>query len=102
MADMKELVTVTGHKRALATIRYLKDNGFHHVGFWPKDELSTGIGILGGSGPPFPMMPPYRVRPHEPAGPFVISVPEDLVPQARHLLSLPGADEEIERLSGEV
>jgi hypothetical protein len=29
MADMKELVTVTGHKRALATIRNLKANGFH-------------------------------------------------------------------------
>jgi hypothetical protein len=101
MADMKELVTVGTHERALATIRYLKANGFHQIGFWPKGELSTRVGILGGSGLPFPVLPPYRLGAHEPAGPFIITVPEDQIPQACHALSPPGADAEIERLIGE-
>jgi hypothetical protein len=92
---MKELVTVTGHKRALATIAYLKANGFRDIGFWPKDELSTTVGILGGG---VLHMPPYRLKAHEPAGPFVIAVPDDLIAQAYHVLSLPGANDEIERL----
>jgi hypothetical protein len=44
---MKELVTVAGHKRALATIRYIKANGFLDIGFWPMDELSSTVGIVG-------------------------------------------------------
>jgi hypothetical protein len=96
MADMIELVTVTGHRRALATICYLKAKGFHHIGFWPKDELSTSVGVLGGG--PLPLQPPYRLKAHEPAGPFVIAVPEDLIAQACHVLSLPGANDEIEQL----
>ena len=45
-----------------------------------------------------PLQPPYRLEAHEPAGPFIIAVPEDLVARATHVLSLPGANEEIEQL----
>jgi hypothetical protein len=98
VADMAEVVTVADHERAVAIVRLLKAKGVHEVGFWPKDMLDSGIGIIGGTGLPFPLMPPYRFQARAPAGPYVVAAPKDLAPLARHYLESPSAEREIARL----
>jgi len=97
--EMSEVVTVADHERAVAIVRLLKAMGVYEVGFWPKDVLRSDIGIIGGTGLPFPLMPPYRFRARAPAGPYIIAVPKDLAPLARHYLESPEAGREIARLT---
>ena len=99
MSEMSEVVIVAGHERAVAIVRLLKAKGVHEVGFWPKDVLDSGVGIIGGTGLPYPLMPPYRFPARAPAGPYIIAVPKELVPLARHYLESPEAECEIARLS---
>ena len=92
---MAEVLTVSDLRRAQAIVRLLEARGVQDVGLWPQDMLDTSIGILGG-GPLF--QPPYRFHAKGPAGPFLITVSEDLAPLARRYLESPAAEAEIARL----
>jgi predicted nuclease with RNAse H fold len=96
VTDVHDLITVTEHRRALAIVRLLEENGIRHVEVWPEDMLSNNVGfVISGKSQPL-----IRLRPRAaPAGPYHVLVALDSLPAAQAVLARPGAEAQLERLS---
>ena len=96
MTDAHDLVTVAEHRRALAIVRLLGQNGIRHVEIWPQDMLSNNVGfVIGSVGQPM-----LRRRPQAaPAGPYHVLVALDSLPVAQAVLARPGTEAQLDRLS---
>ena len=96
MTDAHDLITVTEHRRALAIVRLLEQNGIRHVEIWPEDMLSRNVGfIIGSVGQPLPRLRPQAAA----AGPFHVLVALRSLPAAQALLARPGTEAQLDRLS---
>ena len=79
MTDAHDLITVAEHRRALAIVRLLAQNGIRHVEVWPEDILSNNIGfVLSGKSQPLIRLSPKAA----PRGPYHVLVALGSLPAA--------------------
>ena len=96
MTDTHDLITVSDHRRALAIIRLLEQNGVRHAEIWPEDMLSNNVGfVIGGVGRPMIRPTPQAAL----AGPYHVLVPLHSLSAAQCVLARPDTEAQLDRLS---